>query len=97
MRAWIGGRDFQASEFDRVDQSRRQVGSLVKPFLVALAQERGQRILIDQSQDEIVAKLEELKAIRDQSELYGLNLERDPAIKELIDKTGKVAAGKVSV
>lgn len=33
--------------------------------------------------------LDELRAIRDQSELYGLNLDRDPAIKELIDKTGK--------
>ena len=33
--------------------------------------------------------LEELKAIRDQSELYGLNLDRDPAIKALIDQTGK--------
>jgi len=33
--------------------------------------------------------LEELRAIRDQSELYSLNLDRDPAIKQLIDKTGK--------
>lgn len=39
--AWVGGRDFTRSEFDRVDQSRRQVGSLVKPFLVAAALERG--------------------------------------------------------
>ncbi len=33
--------------------------------------------------------LEELRAIRDQSEIYGLNLERDAAIMELIDRTGK--------
>ena len=33
--------------------------------------------------------VEQLKAIRDQSELYSLNLDRDPAIKQLIDKTGK--------
>jgi chorismate synthase len=33
--------------------------------------------------------LEELRAVRDQSELYGLNLERDAAIKELIDRAGK--------
>ncbi len=33
--------------------------------------------------------VEELKAIRDQSELYSLNLDRDPEIKALIDKTGK--------
>lgn len=45
VRAWVGGRDFQRSEFDRVEQSRRQVGSLVKPFLVALALERGYGIV----------------------------------------------------
>ena len=33
--------------------------------------------------------LDQLHAIRDQSEVYGLNLERDAAIKELIDRTGK--------
>lgn len=43
--AWVGGRDFQRSEFDHVDQARRQVGSLVKPFLVALALERGYGIV----------------------------------------------------
>lgn len=43
--AWVGGRDFSHSEFDRVAQSRRQVGSLVKPFLVALALERGYGIV----------------------------------------------------
>lgn len=35
------------------------------------------------------ASLEELREIRDQSEVYGLDLKRDAAIKELIDKTGK--------
>jgi len=33
--------------------------------------------------------IEELRTIRDSSELYGLNLDRDPAIKDLIDRTGK--------
>jgi len=33
--------------------------------------------------------LEELLAIRDKSEIYGLNLDRDPAIMELIDRAGK--------
>lgn len=41
VRAWVGGREFGRSEFDRVEQARRQVGSLVKPFLMALALERG--------------------------------------------------------
>lgn len=45
MRAWIGGRDFGRSEYDRVAQARRQVGSLVKPFLVAAALERGYGIV----------------------------------------------------
>lgn len=45
IRAWIGGRDFGHSEFDRVDQARRQVGSLVKPFLVAAALEQGYGIV----------------------------------------------------
>jgi membrane peptidoglycan carboxypeptidase len=45
VRAWIGGRDFDRSEFDRVAQSERQVGSLVKPFLVASALESGRGIL----------------------------------------------------
>jgi len=37
----------------------------------------------------VAGTLEELRAIRDKSEIYGLNLERDPAIKELIDRAGK--------
>lgn len=43
--AWVGGRDFTRSEFDRVDQARRQVGSLVKPFLVGAALEHGYGIV----------------------------------------------------
>lgn len=43
--AWVGGRDFARSEFDRVEQARRQVGSLIKPFLVAEALENGYGII----------------------------------------------------
>jgi penicillin-binding protein 1A len=53
VRAWIGGRAFADSEFDRVDQARRQVGSLVKPFLVATALQRGFPILAPVSADTI--------------------------------------------
>jgi penicillin-binding protein 1A len=53
VRAWVGGRDFQESQFDRVDQARRQVGSLVKPFLVASALERGLKILTPVSADTV--------------------------------------------
>jgi chorismate synthase len=37
----------------------------------------------------VTGTLDELRAIRDRSELYGLNLGRDAAIKELIDHAGK--------
>ena len=37
----------------------------------------------------VAGTLDELRTIRDQSEIYGLNLARDEAIKELIDSTGK--------
>lgn len=53
IRAWVGGREFGRSEFDRVAQSRRQVGSLVKPFLIALAMERGDGIIDVISSDTI--------------------------------------------
>jgi len=33
VKAWVGGRDFSASQFNRVNQSARQIGSTVKPFL----------------------------------------------------------------
>ena len=35
--AWVGGRDFRQSRFDRVRSSRRQVGSAFKPFVYATA------------------------------------------------------------
>ena len=35
--AWIGGRDFTQSRFDRVRNARRQVGSAFKPFVYAAA------------------------------------------------------------
>lgn len=39
--AWVGGRDFAASEYDRVSQAQRQPGSLFKPFVLTAALERG--------------------------------------------------------
>ncbi len=33
VKAWVGGRDFGASQFNRVNQSNRQIGSTIKPFL----------------------------------------------------------------
>ena len=41
IRAMIGGRDFQDSEFNRAVQSRRQPGSSFKPFFYAEAIEQG--------------------------------------------------------
>jgi penicillin-binding protein 1B len=37
IRAWVGGRDWSASQFDRVTQAKRQVGSAFKPVIYAAA------------------------------------------------------------
>ena len=37
VRAWVGGRDFRESRFDRVRGARRQAGSAFKPFVYAAA------------------------------------------------------------
>jgi penicillin-binding protein 1A len=39
--AMVGGYDWTASQFDRVTQARRQVGSSIKPFIYAAALEAG--------------------------------------------------------
>ena len=39
--AWVGGRDYAASQFDRVSRARRQAGSAWKPFVYAAALARG--------------------------------------------------------
>jgi penicillin-binding protein 1A len=41
VRALVGGRDFEASPFNRATQARRQPGSAFKPFVYAAALERG--------------------------------------------------------
>lgn len=37
IRSWVGGRDFRKSQFDRVSQASRQVGSTIKPFVYLTA------------------------------------------------------------
>ncbi|HUG40565.1 MAG TPA: PBP1A family penicillin-binding protein [Longimicrobiales bacterium] len=39
--AWVGGRDFDHSRYDRARLGRRQAGSAFKPFVYAAALERG--------------------------------------------------------
>jgi 1A family penicillin-binding protein len=41
IRALVGGRSFEESQFDRVSQARRQSGSAFKPFVYATALEQG--------------------------------------------------------
>ena len=37
VKSWVGGRDFSASQFNRVIQANRQIGSTIKPFLYLTA------------------------------------------------------------
>jgi len=39
--AWVGGRDYRSSRFDRVKNAHRQAGSAFKPFVYAAALEEG--------------------------------------------------------
>ncbi len=41
IKAWVGGPDFKHFAFDHVKQSKRQVGSTIKPFVYAAALEMG--------------------------------------------------------
>ena len=41
VRALVGGRDFDDSQFDRATQARRQAGSAFKPFIYAAALDMG--------------------------------------------------------
>ena len=41
VRAWVGGRDFQRDQYDKVAMARRQPGSTFKPFVYAAALEAG--------------------------------------------------------
>ena len=41
IRAWVGGRDYRQSQFDRAGSARRQAGSAFKPLVYATAFELG--------------------------------------------------------
>ena len=41
IKAWVGGREFEKSPFDRASQAKRQPGSTFKPFVFAAALEAG--------------------------------------------------------
>ncbi len=41
MRSIIGGFDFNKSQFNRVTQAKRQIGSNIKPFLYSFAMDKG--------------------------------------------------------
>ncbi|MCP6756631.1 penicillin-binding transpeptidase domain-containing protein, partial [Klebsiella pneumoniae] len=44
---WIGGKDFQTNQFDRVRNAKRQVGSLFKAFVYTTAIDRGMTVTSD--------------------------------------------------
>jgi penicillin-binding protein 1A len=41
IKAWVGGIDYNHFRYDHVKQSKRQVGSTIKPFLYAIAIQKG--------------------------------------------------------
>ena len=41
IKAYVGGPDFKAFQFDNARQSKRQIGSTIKPFLYTLAMQEG--------------------------------------------------------
>ncbi len=43
VKAWVGGRDFNVTQFDNVAQAKRQPGSTFKPFVYGAALEQGYR------------------------------------------------------
>ena len=52
--AYVGGRDYAVSQFDRVSQARRQVGSLIKPFIYYTAVLQGHGVSSRWSNEAIV-------------------------------------------
>lgn len=48
----VGGRNFKSSQFNRVIKSRRQIGSLIKPFVYLTAIEKEDRTPLDMITDE---------------------------------------------
>lgn len=53
VRAWVGGRDFETSQYDHVAQAKRQPGSTFKPFVYITALELGFRST-DQLVDSVI-------------------------------------------
>jgi penicillin-binding protein 1A len=54
VTAWVGGRDFRHSRFDRAKSSRRQTGSAFKPFVYAAALAKG-HVLTERLEDQPIA------------------------------------------
>jgi 1A family penicillin-binding protein len=59
--AWVGGRDYASSRFDRVRGARRQVGSAFKPFVYAAAVNAGRSMSQTLTDTPLVVKLDRRK------------------------------------
>jgi penicillin-binding protein 1A len=65
--AWVGGRDFTQSRFDRVRNARRQAGSAFKPFVYAAALGEGHTLNERIADQPITIKLASTRAWKPQN------------------------------
>lgn len=96
IRAMVGGRDYDASQFNRATDARRQPGSTFKPFVYAAAVERGMmpsRFIADQPMTFSFPGAKDYKPAN-----YGDSyLNREISLKTALAKSSNVIAVDVAI
>jgi penicillin-binding protein 1A len=93
--AWVGGRDFRDSRFDRVRAASRQTGSAFKPFVYSAALESGQTLTRVLSDEPLLVRLDRRQTWepRNYEEDYdGLVTLRDALVRSKNVPTVRLAA-----
>jgi penicillin-binding protein 1B len=94
VRAYVGGRDYRESQFDRAGQARRQAGSAFKPIVYAAAFERGvatPATLLEDAPLRLVSGGEEWAPANDDDEYRGWVTARTAIEKSLNVPTVRLA------